>query len=122
MDIFEQASRQKLRINYKGELSVEQVWDLRLDQLDELAVHLETQVDKSTRKSFLTKASKADSLAKLRFDVVFSILQTKVKEAQDAADASERKYENQRILSLIEAKKDAERAGKSIEELEALLK
>ena len=91
MENFKLASQQKLRFQTnKGLLSVEQLWDLSLEDLDALAVSLETEHKESGKKSFLVKTSAKDKTAKLRFDVVLDVLNTKV-EAEQAALAEKGK-------------------------------
>lgn len=125
MSNFKLASQLKLRFQTgKGLLSTEQLWDLSLDDLDALAVSLETEHKESGKKSFLTrtKVSEKDKTAKLKFDVVLDILNTKADEIQAAADAKEIKEHNKKILELIASKKDKSLEGKSIKQLEAMLK
>ena len=57
-NIFKQASQLALRIETnKGSLSVEQLWTLKLSELDQLAVSLEEVLEKSAGKSFLKPIS-----------------------------------------------------------------
>ncbi len=123
MDIFKTASKEKLRFQTnRGLLTVEQLWDLSLTELDSLAVSLEVAHKESGKKSFLVKASTKDKTAKLRFDIVLDVLTTKAEEAQSASEALEVKAHNKKILELISEKQDESLKGKSIKELEALLK
>src|SRR5687767_10990136 len=123
MDNFKQATKERLRFQTaKGLLSVEQLWDLSLTELDELAVSLEIAHNQSAKKSFLVKSSAKDKTAKLRFDVVLDVLNTKNEEAMAAAEAREIKEHNTKILELIAEKKDESLKGKSIKQLEAMLK
>ena len=62
-----------------------------------------------------------DATAKLRFDIVLDILETKFKTSETASKAAETKAHNQKIISLIKEKQDDVLKGKSIEELEAEL-
>lgn len=122
MENFKLASQQKLRFQTtKGLLSAEQLWDLSLQDLDMLAVSLEAEHKESGRKSFLTKTSAKDKTAKLRFDIVLDILNTKVEEEQTALAEIERKANNQKIISIIADKQDESLKGKSIKQLEAML-
>jgi hypothetical protein len=122
MENFKLASQQKLRFQTtKGLLSAEQLWDLSLQDLDMLAVSLEAEHKESGRKSFLTKTSAKDKTAKLRFDIVLDILNTKVEEEQIALAEIERKANNQKIISIIADKQDESLKGKSIKQLEAML-
>lgn len=123
MENFKQASKQKLRFQTtKGVLSVEQLWDLSLNDLDSLAVSLQEAYENSKGKSFLTKRTTKDATIKLQFDVVLDILQTKVEESELLREAKENKEHNEKILNLISEKKDEELKGKSLKELQKMLK
>lgn len=123
MENFKQASKQKLRFQTtKGVLSVEQLWDLSLSDLDSLAVSLQEAYENSKGKSFLTKRTTKDATIKLQFDVVLDILQTKVEESELLREAKENKDHNEKILNLISEKKDEELKGKSLKELQKMLK
>lgn len=122
MENFKLASQQKLRFQTnKGLLSVEQLWDLSLEDLDALAVSLETEHKESGKKSFLVKTSAKDKTAKLRFDVVLDVLNTKVEAEQAALAERERKAKNEKIIGIIADKQDESLKGKSIEQLRAML-
>jgi len=123
MENFKQASKQKLRFQTtKGVLSVEQLWDLSLSDLDSLAVSLQEAYENSKGKSFLTKRTTKDATIKLQFDVVLDILQTKVEESELLREAKENKEHNEKILNLISEKKDEELKGKSLKELQKMLR
>lgn len=122
-NIYKQASMLALRIETnKGSLSVEQLWTLKLIELDQLAVFLEESMERSSTKSFLKATTKANQLAKLKFDIVLDVLTSK-KEAQEAAStAAEKKAHNDKILALIAQKEEGKLQEMSVEELTALLK
>lgn len=123
MENFKLASQQKLRFQTnKGSLSTEQLWDLSLEDLDALAVSLETEHKQSGKKSFLVKTSAKDKTTKLKFDVALDVLNTKVEEMQAAQEAAETKEHNKKIIQLISEKQDESLKGKSIKQLEAMLK
>jgi hypothetical protein len=121
--MYKQASKEKFRFQTnKGMLSVEQLWDLSLTDLDSLAVSLEDAYKNSKGKSFLEKRTTLDKGLKLKFDIVLDVLQSKVEDNEVLRDAAETKEHNQKILSLIADKKEGELAGLSIKELEKKLK
>lgn len=123
--MFDKATRMKLRFeSNKGLLSVEQVWDLSLTTLNEMAKGLSRQVKaaETDEEDFIGTKSNVDSELQLRFDVVKHIIGVKLKERDDSREAAERKANNQVILELIQRKKQQELESKSVEELEALLK
>ncbi len=120
--MYKDASKQKLRFaTSKGSLSVEQLWDLSISDLDNLAVSLQEAYEKSKGKSFLEKRTTKDKGLKLQFDIALDILQTKVEESEAAKKKAERKANNQKIMALISEKQDAALANKSIKELTAML-
>lgn len=121
--MYKEAAKQKLRVpTSKGNLSVEQLWDLSLADLDTLAVSLDEGYKSSKGKSFLDTRTTKDKGLKLQFDIVLDILQSKVEDNNAIKDAREIKEHNQKILGLIVEKKDEALKGKSVKELENMLK
>lgn len=87
-----------------------------------MAVSLEESYEESKGKSFLRKRTTKDVTVKLQFDIILDVLQTKVAESEAAQETKDTKEHNQKILGLISEKKDGELKGKSIKQLEAMLK
>ena len=71
---------------------------------------------------FLENPTKKNTEDELTFEILKDIYVTKKSEAEAATSAREQKEHNQKILAIIQSKKEAELQGKSIEELEAMLK
>jgi len=123
MENFKEATKQKLRFNTtKGSLSTEQLWDLSLTDLDQLAVSLEDAHKNSKGKSFLEKRTTADKGLKLKFDVVLEVLHSKVEDAEATTIERENKEHNQKIDELIAEKQGEALKSKSIAQLEKLRK
>src|SRR6476620_308105 len=123
MDIYKKAAQNRLRFaTSKGTLTAEQLFDLSLTDLDNLAVFLKASYEESKGKSFIKKKTVKDANIKLQFDIVIDVLETKMAEAEAAQEAKDTKEHNQKILSLIVEKKDEELKGKSVRELEKMLK
>jgi len=121
--MYKEATRLKLRFTTeRGILSLEQLWDLSLSTLDDLAVLLEKAYKESGKKSFLVKKSKKDKELKLKFDIVLDILTTKVEESEASKNSLEIKEYNEKILALIAEKQEESLKDKSISDLKALLK
>lgn len=120
--MYKEASRLKLKFaTAKGNLTVDQLWDLSIEELDNLAVTLDTLYKESGKKSFIDKKSEKDKTTKLRFDIVLDILNTKQEAAEKAQVRAENKEKNKKIIELIQSKKDKSLEGKSIKELEKML-
>ena len=105
MSNYKIANEIKLRFNTsRGVLAVEHLWDLPLVELDELTVELEKLCEESNTKSFLTKKSDEDKIAKLRFDISYDILTSRVEAMEISKNEKEDKEYNQKILGLIASK------------------
>jgi|ERR1035437_3241504 hypothetical protein len=121
MENYKQASKQRLRFaTEKGPLSAEQLWDLDLKELNKLAVSLDNEYEKSGEKNFLSKKSEKDKTAKLKFDIVIDIMNTKQEENQKILDSKKIKEHNEKIDELIEEKKEGALRKKSVKELEGM--
>lgn len=125
MDVFAKAARMKVRFtSLKGLLSVEDLWDLPLTgsktNLDEIAVSLNRQL-KEGSESFVTKTTSVNEELQVKFDVVKSIIDVKLKEQIDAEAAQLKRKQKQQILELIAHKENEALAGKSLDELKTLL-
>lgn len=105
-----------------GPLTIEQLFQLTLPQLDTLAVKLEEAYNNSKGKSFLVKKTTKDKTIKLQFDIALDVLQTKAEEAEEARTKQENKEHNAKIIELIKKKQDGALEEKSIAELEEMLK
>ena len=123
--MYKTASQLKLRFPTNvGNLSVEQIWDLSQSQLTNAikAVKKVLKKNDDDELSFLEDAKVVDVDNQLRFDILKDVYLTNKKEAEELRNAYEIKVHNQKILALIADKKDESLKGKSVEELEALLK
>lgn len=123
--MYKQASKLKLRFQTnKGLLSAEQLWDLNQTELSN-AVKMVKKILKKTdddELSFLEDSKIVDVENQLRFDILKDVYISKKKEADELRTAADIKEHNQKILTLINEKKDDSLKGMSIEELEKQLK
>jgi hypothetical protein len=116
--MFEKASRMKLRFNtQRGVLSVEDLWDLPLIQLDNIAIALNKKLQESKTESFIKTRTKDITELELKFNIAKHIIDVKLQEQEDRLLESEKKAKRQKILDLMAKKQDAELEGKSLEEL-----
>ena len=123
--MFEKASKLKLRFNYKGLVGVEDLWDISLTDLNNIAKGVNRELKEvAGEEDFIstsTASSKAREVLQLRLDILKHIIAVKI-EQRDALKASKEKAEQkQKIMEIISKKQDAALENKSIEELKALL-
>ena len=128
MNIFEQATRAKIRFSTPvGMLSVEDLWDLPLTStraranLDDVARLLDAELKSTSSVSFVNDVSEVNAKTKLAFDVVIHIINTKIAEQKAAQEAVAIREKKQKIMAIIEQKSDMRLVDSSLEELQAML-
>lgn len=123
MSIYKEVTRGRVRFQTsKGELSVEQLWDLSVADLDKLAVSLQEEYKESGKKSFIYKKTPKDKISKLKFDVVLDVLETKMEELESARNKKQIQDHNSKIANLIAEKQEEELKSLSVSELKRLIK
>ena len=120
-NLFAVATRGKYRFPFNGQISVEDLWDLNPSQLDRVYKALKKDQRTSNEESLMTTRSVEDSVLDNKIELVKFIYETKEAEKQAAIAKAEADARKKHIREIIANKKDAELAGKSIEELEKLL-
>lgn len=121
MNIFEEATRLKLRVVYNGNLSVEDLWDLRLPALKLLAINFHKQIKDQENMDLFEVKTPIEAKLQLSFDIVMSIINTKTDEEATAKEAQSIKEQKQRLLGIKERKQTAALEELSIEELDKRL-
>lgn len=121
MDLFKIATKNKYRFPYKGLCSIEDLWDLPIEELDKIYKHLKSQQKNNNEESLLKSVSKEDKVINNKIEIVKIIVADKLVAKEKAAKAAEKKAQNQRILEILADKKDAALKEKSIEELQAMI-
>lgn len=123
--MFETATRNKYRFPYvKGLVTVEDLWDLSVENLDVIFKELNARVKTQKEESLLNTVTKSKKETELenKIEIVKHIVSVKLAEREKNAKEKERREYKQKIMQLIEEKKDKALGDLSIEQLEALLK
>ena len=121
MNMFEIATRTKMRFPFKGMISVEDLWDLSVRDLDNVFKTLNAQVKKSQEESLLATKSKEEEVLAMQINIVKHIVEVKLAEAEAMQHSRELKEKKQKIMEVLSAKQDADLHNKSIDELKAML-
>ena len=114
MNLFEQASRDKLRFSTnKGDLTVEQLWDLPLQStrgglsLDAVARSVNAKLKAVSEESFVSTTNNPEKAAHERaLDILKHIIAVRQEENAQKRTEAERKAEKERLLSLLDKKRD----------------
>lgn len=127
-DIYKHAAINKFRFtSSKGMLTVEDLFDLPLTSttgkanLDDIARILFKQIKESEEVSFVNTPAAKDADAAIALEIVKDIIAHKKAENEARAKSAEATATKQKIMALIDQKKDAAMSEKSIEELQAEL-
>lgn len=118
-NIFERATRMKLRFPYKGQISVEDLWDLPVQDLNKIYQELKRK-EISKVDSLLETKSREDEILALKVQIVTHIFEQKQFEALEMEDAQKRKEKKQKLLEILEKKQNAEYENLSLEELQRM--
>jgi len=128
MNIFESATRQKLRFDTpKGALSVEALWDLPMTSttgklsLNDIGVGLQHALRDMGDFSLVDTAKPDPERTKiaLRLDIIKSIIATKQAENAAQSAALHNKAEREKLMGLLAQKQDAALMGLSEAEIRA---
>ena len=119
--MFEVAVRNKFRFPFKGVISVEDLWDLSVQQLDGIFKTLKSQEQKAQEESLLDTRTPEDEALKTKIDIIRYIVTVKLDEAKQAEHAKENRDQKQKILGILAEKQDADLRNKTPEELQAML-
>lgn len=120
-NIFEFASRNKVRFPFKGMISVEDLWDLSLTNLDSIYKTLNKQVKQSEEESLLSTKASVDTELEVQIAIVKHIVSVKLTEKEAAEKASAKKAQKQKIMSIIATKQDEALQNSSIDDLKKML-
>ena len=119
---FETATRRKLRFQTtKGNLSIEDLWDVPLTVLDEAYKGLSRQIRDVEDDSLLAKRDSGVEEATIKRDLVKHVVEVRQAEATEKRSREARRAQAARVRELIAQKQDEALSGKSTEELAALL-
>ena len=120
-NLFEIATRNRYRFNYKGVMTVEDLWSLRVEDLDAIFKALNRQKKTADEDSLLATKSAEDTELANKIELVKYIVSVKLAEAADRVSAAEKKAQRDKILEIVAKKQDAKLENMDMAELEAEL-
>ena len=119
--MFEVAVRNKFRFPFKGLISVEDLWDLSVQQLDSIFKTLKSQEKAAQEESLLSTRTPEDDILATKIEIVRHIVGVKLEEANQIKRAKEAHDQRQKILGILADKQDEDLRHKTPEELRAML-
>lgn len=117
LNIFEYAVRHKMRFNFKGLITVEDLWDLSLANLDSIYKSLNKQKRESNEESLLEVKSVQDIELEVAIEIIKHIVSVKLAEKAAREQAVENKKQKQKILEIMAKRQDSALENLSDEDL-----
>lgn len=115
--MFEKATRTKLRFSYHGQIGVEDLWDLGVNELDKIYSRLRAEEKAETADSLLKKATRESTVRNLQLQIVEHIVTTKLAENEATKARLDKKNQKEKIASIIAKKQDESLENMSIDDL-----
>ena len=113
--------KNKYRFEFKGLIGVEDLFDLKLEDLDSIYRNLKKEENDLQGDSLLDSAKnpKIDEI-QVKIDVVKAVFDIKQTDIKNAERALANKAQKDKILAIIEDKENQELSENSIEELKEI--
>lgn len=122
VNIFEVASKKKYRFPFKGMITVEDLWDLNLTDLDQIFKTLNSKVKESKEESLLSVKSEEDKDLMNQIEIIKHIVTVKQEEIERRKNAIARRQQKQKVMEVLASKEEESLYSMSKKELEDMLK
>ena len=121
-NIYKYAAKKKLTFaSSKGMLKTEDLFDLKVEQLDAIYKSLKRQVKDSDEESLLDKKTAADEELEIKIAIITDIVKDKLDAAEAAKKRAEKAAAKQKIAEALAIKENEELMNKSADELRQML-
>ena len=118
--MYKKALRTKLRFSTtKGKLTTEDLFDLSLTDLNNLAIALDKKLSETPRKSFISDITPDTQEDELRFNIIKDIITLKLVERNAAQNAKAKAAEKAQLLEILHRKQNEALESLSVAEIEA---
>lgn len=120
--MYKKALKIKLRFaTTKGKLTTEDLFDLSLTDLNNLAISLDKKLSETPRKSFISDIAPDTQEDELRFNIVKDVITLRLAERNAAQNAKAKAAEKAQLLEILHRKKNEALENLSVTEIEAKL-
>lgn len=117
-NIFEQASRLKMRFSFRGLINAEDLWDLSQEDLDTIYKDLSKKAKLIEGESLMKRNVENDKLT-LAMSIVEHVYVTKRDEAEARLASAENAAKKQNLMAILQKKQEEALLSLSEEELQA---
>lgn len=121
-NIFEIAVREKYTYNFRGLIKTEDLYDLKLTDLDAIYKGLKSDLAQLGEDSLIDSVdTEAKETINNKIEIVKAVVLYKSEVKKNLEEAKAKAETKRRLKDLIAQKKNEELEGKSLDELEAML-
>lgn len=121
-NLFILASREQLRFKVSnGTIAVEDLWVLKLEDLDKLYKSLNKQLKESEEESLLKTRTTANKTLELQVEIVKYVVKTRLEEDEAKKLRKDKLAQKAKIVEIIGRKQEAALENKTVEELTAMV-
>lgn len=117
----EKGLRNKYRFEFKGQISIEDLWDLSLKDLNSIYINLNNKCQDNKDNGLLSEDLSENNHDENKKDIVEYIFKTKREEAKQRENELLKAQSKQKILNIIEEKEEEDLRSLPIEELRKLV-
>lgn len=122
MSNFEKASKLKLRFSTnRGELSIEDLWDLSLESLDNIAKSINKQLKFESEESFIGKKSNINSVLELKMEILKHVINVKISEKEAKSQRAIKSAKLAQLKELANNKANEKFSDMSEEEINKMI-
>ena len=127
--MYKKAARLKIRFATKfGNITTEQLWDLKMSQLKEIVISANEEIKKLKKVdddlSFLEDGAIEDTeteIAKLKFDILKDVYTTRLNEKKEASENAKIDRDIRHLEEILAEKEEQDLRNKSPEELRKMI-
>ena len=120
-NLFELATRCKYRFPYRGRITIEDLWDLRLADLDSVFKTLNAEAKKVSEESLLKLNTKEDEELSDKIAIVRYIVSVKLEEQKIRENEKANKERKQKLLAIKARREEAALENISDEQLNEMI-
>ena len=121
MNLFEYAVRNKLRFPYKGMVTVEDLFDLPVKELDKIYKTLKKEIKTETEESLLVEMNEKEVELSNKVEIVKTIVFEKLEEAKKQKERIEKKAAREKLLAIRAEKENEALRNQSLDELDRMI-
>jgi len=122
-NLFQVATRKRYRFEtHRGLLSVEDLWLLSLEDLDNVAKNVNAKLKEASTESFITRRSTGNQELENKLEIVKAIIETKLDEQQAAKIRSEKAAKIAQLKTIAGQKATEALGARSLEDIQKMIK